>query len=98
VTGLLDARRNGRRGFKKAGPQAVYQCYCHLRSVVLWAFQKKDSNGRRILTENPLEGMASPKRLAIRPNKTPLQPIIDHDTYERSVGLAESCRCTCACF
>jgi integrase len=42
--------------------------------------EKKLDGGFRLLRENPLKGM--PKRLKIRPNKTPAQPIVAHATYE----------------
>lgn len=36
-------------------------------------------SGTPILRENPLAGVA--RRLKIRPNKTPLQPMVSHDAY-----------------
>jgi integrase len=63
----------------RAGQQSVYNLFAHLRSVVLWALQKKTASGRTVLQVNPLSGMA--KRLKIRPNKTPMQPVIAHATF-----------------
>lgn len=47
--------------------------------MILWALEKKSVNGVRLLRENPLLGTA--KRLRVRPNKTPAQPLITHETY-----------------
>lgn len=80
VRGLLRARRSGTHGFGKGGQQSVYHCFAALRSVMLWATEKRNTAGGRLLRENPLAGMA--KRLKIRPNKTPEQPIVSHATYE----------------
>ena len=83
VRGLLRARREGTRGFGKGGQQSVYHCFAALRSVFLWARDKRTETGGRLLRDNPLDGMA--KRLKVRPNPTPNKPTIRHDEFEKLV-------------
>jgi integrase len=79
VAGLIHARRKGAHGWKAAGQQTVYNTYAHLRSVVMWGLEKRTASGAPLVRTNPLSGMA--KGLKIRPNKSPLQPVISHPTY-----------------
>ena len=74
VRGLLRARREGTHGFRKGKKQSEYHCYAALRSVIMWGLEKRSAKGNRILRENPLAGTA--KRLKIRPNRWPNQPML----------------------
>lgn len=73
----------GIRPHRKVRDRSVEADLVALHTMLNWAVKERDRSGRRLISENPLRGVAIPKE------KNPKRPVATHDVYERLLAVAE---------
>jgi len=89
VKRFVHARRNGLVGDAKGGEgkkvrdSAIRADLVALMTALNWASIERDAEGKRLLKENPLRGVALPRE------KNPKRPVMPEETYQALLKVAD---------